>query len=1030
MTIPTLTTLPVAPARTDPPATFVTRADAFLAAIVTFQGEMNTSIGAMNTDIAGVNADATAAAASATAAASSATAAANSAGAALWVSGQSYAEGDAAISGVNYQTYRAETATSGTTDPSLDANWTAISGTFPVQTGNAGKFLTTDGTDTSWAAVSAGKVTRTAAAAITAGEPVSIQSDGTVKPTSGLEQAESTGPDAEWEATQGLSNWFSTAYNTASNKGVINWSENLDGNLYSRVITNTSGTLTFGTKTNTSNVQQTASVCVYNEDQDVFVFVYHETLTSTLKAVAASVVGTVLSYGTPVTVKSSTSRDRVGLESTNGAEVLVVTSFAPDLEAITITCSGTTLTVNTPVTKVISGEDVHAHLSKNTSDGSFACSFRLNSNPGIIKITVSGTVPSFGTEQELASATMDYVQTVYNAEYDRYIYSYMDQSGTDNFPVFMILSESGGTFTVLDTASPENITTTVNSVWVPMSYDSANYIVLASTYQTSSASNASYSVIIDGDVLQFGTPTNFSDAAGTNRRFVHYYDPDEAEFVVSYNGDDSDGHSNTLTPQASWSSRNAYFGIADADIANGASGNITIVSGVNNSVTGLSSGDFYYLTSIGNLTTTSNGYPVGHALSSTSIILDNVGYNSLPSQSGNATKVLTTDGSSSSWSALEKVTLVGAIDAGGLVLTNTNSNALISFSHKSLVDKNPSGYAGVGRQDGADYTQVTGPQNAIYSSYYKQWFASGQGWGGQTGTNDLSLWSSVDGINWSVYMSFRMLLGTSWSGNLQARNNYDPPFAIDNSNGRIWVMGTGPNTSTMRMGYFDPSSGARQGTLVDISVASGNSNPVIVWMECIEPANIILICLENNNLQPKFAYIAAGGTTPVYLGLRSNASQSKDKWRFCWNYEEATSTYRIAMLVGDATQTYWTQSTNPASLPNGPTNYSGTSYDQEMQISMSDTHLMFTKDSHVYARAFEGNVWRSGTGWTQYNNPFGSNSSPKAMNYNPVDGYNYTITSQGQVFRFTAPTTSAECIGTTGFQIAVQGDARIKFRGN
>ena len=65
MTIPTLSTLPVAPARTDPPATFVTRADAFLAAIVTFQGEMNTSIGAMNTDIAQVNTDATAAAASA-----------------------------------------------------------------------------------------------------------------------------------------------------------------------------------------------------------------------------------------------------------------------------------------------------------------------------------------------------------------------------------------------------------------------------------------------------------------------------------------------------------------------------------------------------------------------------------------------------------------------------------------------------------------------------------------------------------------------------------------------------------------------------------------------------------------------------------------------------------------------------------------------------------------------------------------------------------------------------------------------------
>jgi len=136
MTIPTLSTLPTAPARTDPPATFVTRADAFLAALVTFQSEMNTSIGAMNTDIAGVNADATAASNSATAAAASAASAALTANAALWVSGQSYSAGDNAISGIDFRTYRAITATSGTTDPSASADWTlltAVNGTLSRQ---------------------------------------------------------------------------------------------------------------------------------------------------------------------------------------------------------------------------------------------------------------------------------------------------------------------------------------------------------------------------------------------------------------------------------------------------------------------------------------------------------------------------------------------------------------------------------------------------------------------------------------------------------------------------------------------------------------------------------------------------------------------------------------------------------------------------------------------------------------------------------------------------------------------------------
>lgn len=127
MTISTITTLPAAPARTDAPATFISKADAFLAAIVTMQGELNTSIGQMNTDISGVNTSVTNAATSASNAAASAAAAESASNATLWVSGTSYSAGDVVYSPIDYLSYRANTATSGTTDPSLSADWVGLS---------------------------------------------------------------------------------------------------------------------------------------------------------------------------------------------------------------------------------------------------------------------------------------------------------------------------------------------------------------------------------------------------------------------------------------------------------------------------------------------------------------------------------------------------------------------------------------------------------------------------------------------------------------------------------------------------------------------------------------------------------------------------------------------------------------------------------------------------------------------------------------------------------------------------------------
>lgn len=122
MTTITQTITPLStPPSTNDPATFDTRADTFLGELPDLATEINTWAGQANTVAGEVSTNAINAQAASTAAISATNAAA-------WVSGQTYQAGATVYSPINALSYRANTTTSGTTDPSASADWTVISG--------------------------------------------------------------------------------------------------------------------------------------------------------------------------------------------------------------------------------------------------------------------------------------------------------------------------------------------------------------------------------------------------------------------------------------------------------------------------------------------------------------------------------------------------------------------------------------------------------------------------------------------------------------------------------------------------------------------------------------------------------------------------------------------------------------------------------------------------------------------------------------------------------------------------------------
>ena len=483
----------------------------------------------------------------------------------------------------------------------------------PLAKGAAGTVLTSDGTDLSFVEASAGgEQTFTASGAISAGNIVGLNANGTISVL-----------EAELQASvaqgSGAENNQALVYDTANDK-VLLFFHGTSNYLYGRVGTIANGQISFGSVASTSYVAGYIDAA-YDVNSGKTVVTYTQSGGNNYPyAIVATVSGTTLSFGTPVAMKSSTQYNTTVKYDSNAQKVLCIYNGNGGSKVLARvgTVSGTSISFGTETEVSALNAVINATaLSFDSTANKFILSY-LPYDSLYVKIkvlTISGTSVSGGTEIQgngLSSGTfVPKITYIPSLNKSVLIISY---SGA--YWYYYILTVSG---TDVTTTSGARYDTTI------LATGGQSYLIVAGDkqylqyYEAPGAFNTLLEVSVSATEITFAPLVKKVQwGTATSTTFpVAVYDPDTGSLV---NADGTNVRVLNVTAPL-------FTGIAAENISNGATGKVTVIGGINTSVSGLTTGKTYGLipssASISEIGVDGIG-AFGVALSSSSIYL-NVG---------------------------------------------------------------------------------------------------------------------------------------------------------------------------------------------------------------------------------------------------------------------------------------------------------------------------------------------------------------------------------------------------------------------
>ena len=484
--------------------------------------------------------------------------------------------------------------------------------------GDANTAYTGDGSNLT--GIQAGSASFTASGAISNGNGVIVNTDGTVsEPTVSAVEPPTAGSAVVFGAHS--FDYLSSAFDRTTGKVVFVYQDIGNSSKGTAIVGTVDGTsISFGSPVvfNSGNTQYLDVVSIGNGK---VVVAYRDAGNSNYgTAIVGTISGNSISFGSETVYNTAAGNwNSITYDSTNDKVVIAFTDTSSSSQgyAIVGNVSGTAISFGSK-TRFETGTSIEHSATFDSSNGKVVIAYldNGNSDKGTAVVgTVSGTAISFGTPVVFNNSTTESVSATYDPSNSKVVIAYTD-NGNSWYGTAIVGTVSGSSISFGSEVVYESASTSINSAV----YDSAIEKVIIAFRDEG---NSNYGTVIAGTVsgtsISFGSATVFESAVSTDIQAI--FDAWNNKVVIGYRdgGNSSYATSVVVTSSTTDLTEDNFIGFAAEAISSGASGSISIVGGINASQSGLTTAKKHYVQADGTLETDGTSVLGGISISDTQI---------------------------------------------------------------------------------------------------------------------------------------------------------------------------------------------------------------------------------------------------------------------------------------------------------------------------------------------------------------------------------------------------------------------------